>query len=106
MSDCPMTADELRSYAIRLKNGEGIYDTTFGCEIEELTDYLEQQASSWISVEERLPEVGDWCLIWATDNGSGRDCFVVHCDRHWGIPRSFTHWMPIPPLPKTESETE
>lgn len=86
--------------------------------------------SEWISVEDRLPEIGDWVLLfvyrgtWLDSNGSdyGKHCCCVGGykgprgkDEGWrdnDIPtwnqfgpdyytsNDVTHWMPLPEPPK------
>jgi len=58
----------------------------------------------WISVEDRLPEKGDYSVLIAYDNGSvedGKACCVIqmaHVEDKWPCA---THWMPLPKPPKT-----
>jgi hypothetical protein len=65
----------------------------------------------WISVKERLPEFGDWVLLYDIDSNIYRgrlieDDFaffatfdgIVFLLEKPGI----THWMPVPPEPKEE----
>ncbi len=66
--------------------------------------------NEWISVTERLPEVGGMYLVYnprrmmmkataARYNPEiGRWCSAEACCYHEGI----THWMPLPPEPKGE----
>ena len=73
---------------------------------EKTADYLIANGvtiQEWISVEERLPEVGREVL--ATRNE--RDCFVVmYSDTYKGFfsgqfpVKGVTHWMPLPRPPK------
>lgn len=63
----------------------------------------------WISVKERLPEVGTWCL-WMYPTGpevnqyEGKlddDTMLFH--RSWyDSDDEVTHWMPLPEPPKEE----
>ena len=67
---------------------------------------------AWMSVEERLPEVGDEVLI--TD-GVFVFLALLTEDRQWEMScdavfklERFAHWLPLsalPPLPKEESRT-
>ena len=79
------------------------------CKEDFLAGY--QAAQQWISVKDRLPEIGEWVLIngpevcqrvappssswdwefaWATDRASFYE------------PTDITHWMPLPTAPKEE----
>ena len=52
----------------------------------------------WISVKDRLPDVGKFVLIYSENNG-------VFMDYHDGATFGYydvTHWMPLPQPPKGE----
>ena len=73
--------------------------------IQALTLYREQKekGSGWIRVEDRLPEIGQTCLIY----GGGKYCVAKHFSRaEWITPGLFpevTHWMPLPEKPEEVS---
>ncbi|QPI08302.1 DUF551 domain-containing protein [Stutzerimonas stutzeri] len=80
--------------------------------------------SEWISVEERLPELGETVLVWVeaerymedehgqyrmdasevdlgeTQNNGG-ELFLDHYSGPFGDSECVTHWMPLPPPPST-----
>lgn len=67
--------------------------------------------SEWISVNERLPAIGDECLIrmpvcgrFNVENGryKGDELWIgAWCDtRGKGRHYTVTHWMPLPPPPQ------
>ena len=70
----------------------------------------------WISVKDRLPDHDDWVLVCRQTIKTGYTTIVVDkCtltvggDRMWFSEYStwqqvVTHWMPLPPLPKTEED--
>lgn len=55
--------------------------------------------AGWVSVEERLPEVGASVLYYEPGRMVGRTC---HDGRDWILPHksNVTHWMPLPEAPK------
>lgn len=56
----------------------------------------------WISVEDRLPEIGERVL--AFDNEYGVQIMWLNQREKWEMPVRFadsaTHWMPLPEPPK------
>jgi small-conductance mechanosensitive channel len=70
----------------------------------------------WISVKERLPEKDERILVWYLHKLTGVGYAV--CDflrvnpgsgvKYWGAHHSerVTHWMPLPPAPKSEASKE
>ena len=61
--------------------------------------------SSWISVEERLPELFEYVLCTYKDEDYVVDMWVIkgegdNATTEWKSGNQYTHWMPIPPLPK------
>jgi hypothetical protein len=65
----------------------------------------------WISVEDRLPKVGDFVVGYEKGEGIIFVCIrmlgVEGSDGHWYISKGdelywadFTHWMPLPDPPK------
>ena len=72
-------------------------------------------AGMWVSVTERLPEDGRWCIIFVTLKGTycnqriarydGEGIFTQHDGVEWNTKEDdITHWMPLPEPPK-EVET-
>lgn len=59
--------------------------------------------NQWISVEDRLPELGIWVLTF--DGASG--IWIGYCfDGVWiiqGAISTVTHWMPLPEPPEVQS---
>ena len=74
-------------------------------EIDRLQQELEAKDNPWISVEDRLPEVGDTVIAGCWNRGTIilakylKEGFTVYPES------SVTHWMPAPKLPPTQ-ETE
>ena len=68
---------------------------------EEIADHLIAHGvtvQEWISVDDRLPDVGKFVLIYNEING-------VRMDYHDGATFGYydvTHWMPLPNPPKGE----
>lgn len=61
---------------------------------------------TWISVKDRLPEVGDYSVLCAFSNGSIEPIRMEHVE-DWaqGLRDDYltiTHWMPLPDPPKEE----
>jgi hypothetical protein len=70
-------------------------------------------AEEWISVEDRLPEQDERVIVsMRFDNHGWRECVVAHIweDGEWYNQTGdqieecvmVTHWMPLPPPPKSE----
>jgi Protein of unknown function (DUF551) len=66
------------------------------------------RAPAWISVEDRLPELGESVLIW--DGQCRRVGFYLKTGEYYyywestddEYPLDITHWMPLPEPPETE----
>jgi len=79
----------------------GLVDSTILTRINDM--------SEWISVEDRLPEQGDYSVFAAFDNGSVEPVSsynfptdMVHVE-DWlrdKVTPKITHWMPLPEPPK------
>ena len=52
----------------------------------------------WISVDDRLPDVGNIVLIYSETDGVCLDSYSDDTFDYFDV----THWMPIPRLPKGE----
>jgi hypothetical protein len=68
----------------------------------------ERDAARWISVKDRLPELGQqhvlvWCTLW---KDSGEIAIGIKWERSWDVEGSHvansrvTHWMPLPAPPE------
>ena len=66
----------------------------------------ERGAAQWISVEERLPETDNYCIVF--EPGYGCEVCMYYGDGEWLTPdlsnvtRFVSHWMPLPEAPKEE----
>jgi hypothetical protein len=69
----------------------------------------------WISVEDRLPELGQWYLIFVKDKfatmafldahtETGETLWLAHNNNFQGEWENVTHWQPLPQPPKAISE--
>ena len=61
-----------------------------------------RDAWQWISVEERMPPNGWWCLVWGSDWNIPIMAFYdgeKWIDAQFERPK-VTHWMPLPEKPK------
>lgn len=62
----------------------------------------------WISVDERLPDNGTWCLVFHDEPPYAPEYLVLqHYDGWWfwsdgdtQYQTTVTHWMPLPPPPE------
>ena len=76
----------------------------------ERTAQLEAQVPKWISVEDRLPEVGQKVMVCGLKKGmqvgAFRGLMRAGRNRVWqwkkDVPLEVTHWMPLPEPPKKE----
>lgn len=63
-------------------------------------------AQAWVSVKERLPEMGEMVLVWITSESVGTDCREECEDGRtvWfaNYGEEVTHWMPLPLAPGRE----
>lgn len=73
--------------------------------------------TEWISVKDRLPEIGQEVLVFrpyahihydkniTIDARSGSERMVYDGARHdWHKPNYVTHWMPLPEAPKESTK--
>jgi len=69
---------------------------------------METGNAGWISVEDRLPEVGEWVLIHTPVNNESliEIAMLDYLNRFinpqmgYGYFKNVSHWMPLPPLPE------
>ncbi len=68
----------------------------------------------WISVEDRLPEVGQRVLVYGISSQqpeihvgefTGHSWFYFPEDASWSSLVDVTHWMPLPEAPKQREAT-
>lgn len=62
------------------------------------------EPSRWISVEDRLPDEDDKCLVW---NGHHIFVAIYWGDGVWKFDSyacEITHWMPLPEPPKEDND--
>ena len=70
--------------------------------------------NNWISVDDRLPELGQWYLIFVKDKFStmafldtntetGETLWLAHNNNFQGEWENVTHWQPLPAAP-TDTE--
>ena len=68
------------------------------------------QREGWVSVEDRLPELGQWYLIFVKDKFStmafldtntetGETLWLAHNNNFQGEWENVTHWQPLPEPP-------
>ena len=57
-------------------------------------------APQWISVKDRLPELGSTCLIVTTKKEEGIS--IAWAEKAYWSKWDVTHWMPLPQPPKEE----
>lgn len=102
----------ITNYKQRLKRGEYAYD-----HIEFAWEMWQARAaqSEWISVEDRLPEIGTRVLLCGRYEGKGiiAYCAIGYFDgktyrEHWGADinatAAITHWQPLPEPPDTRGK--
>jgi len=70
-----------------------------------------KNSNGWISVRERLPEIGEWVLINGPEvcqrieppSASWKAEYAWNTDHEsFYYPEDITHWMPLPDMPKEE----
>jgi hypothetical protein len=89
--------DELTSHAMRLAQTS----------LEE--DWKgEDYSNKWISVEYRIPELGERVIVFCESQGA-QLCYLGH-ENEWHITYNMTkaylnitHWMPLPTPPQTKN---
>ena len=102
----------ITSYKQRLKSGGYAYE-----HIEFAWGMWQARAvqSEWISVEDRLPEIGTRVLLCGRYEGKGiiAYCAIGYFDgktyrEHWGADinatAAITHWQPLPEPPETRGK--
>jgi hypothetical protein len=64
-----------------------------------------RKQSEWISVEDRLPEMDNLCLL-SMENRITKYRWVVIGYYHTNYDEYVTHWMPLPEAPKMKGGAE
>ena len=107
-------ADDLWSEIMALPhNGDMISSEEVEREIRDATtvDAVEVVNGRWISVEDRLPEVGQCVLVWCESRMFKKHITISTYMRTYSAERetyfsrrvrNVTHWMPLPQPPKGE----
>lgn len=75
--------------------------------LKERVKELESQLPKWISVKDRLPNVGDIVLVCFADRAKSHyfPIDVVRWDSSYELQEiSVAHWMPLPPPPTTKEK--
>ena len=67
---------------------------------EDATDTNVGHKSEWISVEERLPEIGQSVLVYSSKYYPVVECRDLVTYMRMGNYSGVTHWMPLPEPPK------
>ncbi len=76
---------------------------------------LAEQTSEWISVEDGLPEDGEYVLCWYTDEGGNSwhtvgkveedtERWILDIEGAYDFERTVTHWMPLPEPPEKSED--
>ncbi|MCP4987558.1 MAG: DUF551 domain-containing protein [Colwellia sp.] len=74
-------------------------DHELGCYIADTKK--EGLKMEWIDRDKRLPEIGDFCLVYMERRGSSQTNTVSTQFTKYGFERAnVTHWMPLPEPPK------
>lgn len=55
--------------------------------------------SGWVSVKDRLPEIGQWIDIWESETDSYRSHRVTNVIYKRSRKNTFSYWMPLPKNP-------
>lgn len=68
-----------------------------------------KQVPKWISVKDRLPKEGAWCIVFHEGeiDSDHYTTFAFNKKFHFAIyGNKVTHWMPMPPTSITEESSE
>ena len=82
----------------KAKSEDGIYKK------DAIEAWNRRTDNSWISVEDRLPDEDDKCLVW---NGHHIFVAIYWGDGVWKFDSyacEITHWMPLPEPPKEDNQ--
>lgn len=62
--------------------------------------------SEWVSVTDRMPEIGRFVLVFLTNiDYLPYKIAVYYGNGNWsGLDRHITHWMPLPEPPETDND--
>jgi hypothetical protein len=72
-------------------------------DVVEMLDKGYRKQSEWISVDERLPDIDELCLL-SMESRITKYRWVVIGYFHTNYDKYVTHWMPLPEVPKGGEE--
>ncbi len=101
---CPASSQQIIE---RLNNGEypNYRDTMIGELAKRGVVYVKPKMSEWISVDERLPDTNELCLL-SMENRITRYRWIVIGYYHTNYDEYVTHWQPLPAPPQQNEPTE
>jgi len=91
---------EINGYDIRLEEAELLAKMELYAEYK-LNNLLKPVVSGWVAVTDKLPEVGQWLLVYAKESGRHIAWYNGHQweDRAGYNINGVSHWMSIPEPP-------
>lgn len=96
----------MRDAAVEIENAtdeEGHHPQTAAAIQDDLAAIIARHAPRWIPVSERMPELGQWVLLWSKKPPTFPEDTQVALMRFkpW-LANYITHWQPIPAAPEPE----